>query len=72
MPSRQGEASARGSQVHLLPLVDRQTRRPRIRNLSRGLNLEEAVIKPPLLLDWDRCLPQVAELGLQLPGSTTK
>ena len=69
---RQGEGSTRDIQGNLLPLVDRQAHHPRIRILSLGLNVDEPVIKPPLQVDWDRYLPQVAELGLKLPGSTTQ
>jgi hypothetical protein len=67
----QGKGNAKDSEADLLPLVDRQAHHPRIRILSLGLNVEEPVIKPPLQVDWDRCLPQVAELGLKLPDSTT-
>jgi hypothetical protein len=54
---------------NLLPLVDRQAHHPRIRILSLGLNVEEPIIKPPLQVDWDRYLPQIAEVGLQLRGA---
>jgi hypothetical protein len=70
--AQQREANAKDSQANLLPLVDRQAHHPRIRILSLGLNVEEPVIKPPLQVDWEHYLPQVAELGLILPGATTQ
>jgi hypothetical protein len=70
--ARQGERSASDIQANLLPLVDRQAHHPRIRILSLGLNVDEPVIKPPLQVDWERYLPQVAELGLKLPDPTTQ
>ena len=71
--ARLQKGSATDIQGNLLPLVDRQAHHPRIRILSLGLNVEEPVIKPPLQVDWDRYLPQVAELGLKcFPNSTTE
>ena len=66
---QQREASANDIQGNLLPLVDRQAHHPRIRMLSLGLNVEEPIIRPPLQVDWERYLPQIAELGLRLPDT---
>jgi hypothetical protein len=67
--AQQREGSVKDIQGNLLPLVDRQAHHPRIRILSLGLNVEEPIIKPPLQVDWNRYLPQIAALGLQLPGA---
>jgi hypothetical protein len=69
--ARQEQGSAQDIKANLLPLVDRQAHHPRIRILSLGLNVEEPIIKPPLQVDWERYLPQIAELGLKLPNATT-
>jgi len=57
---------------NLLPLVDRQAHHPRIRILSLGINIDEPILKTPVPLDWDRYLPNVAELGLKLPGAASE
>jgi hypothetical protein len=67
----QREGTATDIQGHLLPLVDRQAHHPRIRILSLGLNAEEPIVKSPVPIDWERFLPQVADLGLILPGNST-
>ena len=54
-----------------LPLVDRQAHHPRIRTLSLGLNVEETLIKTPLEVEWERYLPEVADLGLKLSAGPT-
>ena len=64
----QGEGSAKDIQANLLPLVDRQAHHPRIRILSLGLNVEEPIIKRPVAVDWERYLPQIADMGLKLTG----
>jgi hypothetical protein len=69
--ARQEQGSAQDIKANLLPLVDRQAHHPRIRILSLGLNVEEPIIKPPLQVDWERYLPEIAELGLKLPNATT-
>lgn len=68
---RQEQGRAKDVRENLLPPVDRQAHHPRVRILSLGLNVEKPIIKPPLQVDWERYLPQVAELGLKLPDSTT-
>jgi hypothetical protein len=62
------QARAEDIRENLLPLVDRQAHHPRIRRLSLGINVEEPIIKPPVEVDWERYLPQIAQLGLKLPG----
>jgi hypothetical protein len=57
-------------QENRLPLVDRQAHHPRIRTVSLGINVDEPIIKPSLQVDWDRYLPQIADLGLKLPNAT--
>jgi hypothetical protein len=69
--ARAEKGSASDIMANLLPMVDRQAHHRRIRILSLGLNVDEPIIKTPLPVDWDRYLPQVAELGLKLPGATT-
>jgi hypothetical protein len=71
----QGRAEqARGQDIqkNLLPLVDSQAHHPRVRALSLGINTQEPVIKPPQAVDWERYLPQVAALGLKLPGKAAE
>ena len=68
--ARQGEGSAKDIKANLMPLVDRQAHHPRIRALSLGLNVDEPIIKTPVPVDWERYLPQIAGLGLALPGAT--
>ena len=68
--ARQSDGSANDIKANLLPLVDRQAHHPRIRILSLGLNVDEPIIKPPLQVDWERYLPQIAEFGLKLPDAT--
>jgi hypothetical protein len=70
--AKQEQGSASDSKANLLPLVDRQAHHPRIRILSLGLNVEEPIIKPPIPVDWERYLPQVADMGLKLPGPTVQ
>jgi hypothetical protein len=67
---RQKQSRDRNIRENLLPLVDSQAQHPRVRALSLGINVEEPIIKPPLKVDWDRYLPQIADLGLKLPGAT--
>jgi hypothetical protein len=66
-----GLERARGEDMkeNLLPLVDSQAHHPRVRALSLGINTREPSIKPPRAVDWDRYQPQVAAMGLSLPGS---
>jgi hypothetical protein len=66
--ARQEQARGQDIRQNLLPLVDSQAQHPRIRALSLGINTQEPVIKPPQAVDWERYLPQVAEMGLKLPG----
>ena len=70
--AKQEQGSASDIKANLLPLVDRQAHHPRIRILSLGLNVEEPIIKPPIPVDWERYLPQVAEMGLKLPDATVQ
>ena len=67
---QEGREQARGQDIrqNLLPLVDSQAHHPRVRELSLGINTREPVIKPPQAVDWGRYLPQVAAIGLDLPG----
>jgi len=69
---RQNELRAQDISENLLPLVDSQAHHPRIRALSLGINVDELIIKPPVAVDWNRYLPQVAAVGLKLPGSSTQ
>jgi hypothetical protein len=64
------EAASRAEDIreNLLPLVDRQAHHPRVRALSLGINVDEPIIKTPVAPDWNRFLPQIAEMGLKLPG----
>ena len=68
------QEQARGQDIrqNLLPLVDSQAHHPRIRALSLGINAQEPVIMPPQAVDWERYLPQIAELGLKLPGKAAE
>jgi len=65
---RQSQARAQDIKENLLPLVDSQAHHPRVRPLSLGINVEEPIIKPPVAVDWERYLPQIAAMGLKLPG----
>jgi hypothetical protein len=67
---RRERGRAQDIRENLLPLVDRQAHHPRIRTLSLGINVDEPIIKTPIPVDWERYLPQVADLGLKLPGTT--
>jgi hypothetical protein len=66
--ARQEQARGQDIQRNLLPLVDSQADHPRVRALSLGINTQEPVIKPPQAVDWERYSPQVAAMGLELPG----
>ncbi len=66
---RQTQSRDQNIRDNLLPLVDRQAQHPRVRVLSLGINAEEPIIKQPLEIDWERYLPQIADLGLKLPGA---
>jgi hypothetical protein len=68
--ARQKASRAADIKENLLPLVDRQAHHPRVRALSLGINIDEPIIKPPIAVDWARYLPQIAEMGLKLPGAT--
>jgi hypothetical protein len=70
--AQQEQGSAQDIKANLLPLVDRQAHHPRIRIVSLGLNVDEPLIKPPLHVDWERYLPEIAALGLKLTGAATK
>jgi hypothetical protein len=67
---RATKEQGRGQDIrqNLLPLVDPQAHHPRVRALSLGINAQEPVIKPPQAVDWERYLPQIAAMGLKLPG----
>jgi hypothetical protein len=65
---RQNQSREQNIRDNLLPLVDSQAQHPRVRMLSLGINIEEPIIKPPIEVDWDRYLPQIADMGLKLPG----
>jgi hypothetical protein len=69
---RRNESRAQDISENLLPLVDSQAHHPRIRALSLGINIDEPIIKPPVTVDWNRYLPKVAAMGLELPGSSTQ
>lgn len=68
------QEQGRGQDIrqNLLPLVDSQAHHPRVRALSLGINGQEPVIKPPQAVDWERYLPQVAAMGLKLPGKAAE
>jgi hypothetical protein len=66
----QEQARERNIRENLLPLVDSQAQHPRIRAISLGINVDEPVIKSPIDVDWERYLPQIADMGLKLPGAT--
>jgi hypothetical protein len=68
---RQNQSRDQNIRENLLPLVDSQAQHPRVRILSLGINVDEPIIKTPITVDWDRYLPQIAEMGLKLPGATT-
>jgi hypothetical protein len=55
-------------QQNRLPLVDSQAYHPRVRALSLGINAQEPLIKLPQAVDWERVLPQIAAMGLNLAG----
>jgi hypothetical protein len=65
---RQKQTRARDIQQNLLPLVDSQAHHPRVRSLSLGINVDEPINRSPVAVDWDRYLPQIAAMGLKLPG----
>jgi len=69
---RQKQSRDQNIRENLLPLVDPQAQHPRVRTLSLGINVEEPIIKPPIKVDWERYLPQIADLGLKLPGATAQ
>jgi hypothetical protein len=69
---RQEPARGQDIQQSLPPLVDSQAHHPRVRALSLGINTQEPVIKPPQAVAWGRYLPQVAGLGLKLPGKAAE
>ena len=69
--NRRERGRAQDIRENLLPLVDRQAHHPRIRTLSLGINVDEPIIKQPLQVDWDRYLPQIADMGLKLPNATS-
>lgn len=70
--ARQEQARGQDIRQNLLPMVDSQAHHPRVRPLSLGLNTQEPVIRPPQAVDWDRYLPQVAAVGLKLPGKAAE
>jgi hypothetical protein len=70
--NRQDQLRAQDVSENLLPLVDSQAHHSRIRTLSLGINIDEPIIKPPVAVDWNRYLPEVAAMGLKLPGSSTQ
>lgn len=49
-----------------MPLVDRQVRHDRIRELSIGLNQTEKPVGEPYVIDWSSHLPTLQEMGLSL------
>jgi hypothetical protein len=67
----QNQSREQNIRDNLLPLVDSQAQHPRVRILSLGINVEEPIIKPPIEVDWERYLPQIADMGLKLPGTAT-
>jgi hypothetical protein len=69
---RQKQARAGDIQQNLLPLVDSQAHHPRVRPLSLGINVDEPIIKPPVTVDWERYLPQIASMGLKLSAGGPK
>ena len=70
--ARQEKARGQDIRQNLLPLVDSQAHHPRVRALSLGINAQEPIIKPPQAVDWERYLPQVAAMGLNLPGGAAE
>ncbi len=69
---RQKQSREQNIRENLLPLVDSQAQHPRVRILSLGINVDEPIIKPPIEVDWERYLPQIADMGLKLPGATAQ
>jgi hypothetical protein len=67
---RQNGSRAQDISQNLLPLVDSQAHHPRIRALSLGINTDEPLVTEPVPVDWNRYLPEVAAVGLKLPGSS--
>jgi hypothetical protein len=65
---QQNQSRAQDIKENWLPLVDSQAHHPRIRTLSLGINIDEPIIKPPVAVDWNRYLPQLAAMGLKLAG----
>ena len=70
--ARQEQGRGQDIRQNLLPLVDSQAHHPRVRALSLGINAQEPIIKPPQAVDWERYLPQVAAMGLNLPGGAAE
>ncbi len=70
--AQQEQARGRDIQQNLMPLVDSQAHHPRVRALSLGINTQEPIIKPPQAVDWGRYLPQIAAMGLKLPGKAAE
>jgi hypothetical protein len=70
--ARREPARSQDIRQNLLPLVDSQAHHPRVRALSLGINAQEPIIKPPQAVDWDRYLPQIAAMGLKLPGKAAE
>lgn len=70
--NRQNQTRAQDISQNLLPLVDSQAHHPRIRALSLGINTDEPLVTEPVVVDWNRYLPQVAAVGLKLPGSSSQ
>lgn len=64
----QDQARAQDIRENRLPLVDAQAHHPRVRVLSLGINANEPILQTPEPVDWDRYLPEVARVGLSLPG----
>jgi hypothetical protein len=69
---RQGPSRSEDITENRLPLVDSQAHHTRIRALSLGINTDEPIIKPPVAVDWNRYLPQVAAMGLKLPDGSAQ
>ncbi len=64
----QEQARAQDIRQNRLPLVDSQAHHPRVRVLSLGINANEPILETPQPVDWNRYLPEVARVGLALPG----
>ena len=57
---------AKGGNATAMPLVDRQVRHNRVKELSAGLNTDEKMVGKTVKIDWSAHLPQLKKMGLSL------